>query len=37
MEYPPPKYLTILAFMYGRISVKEMIELIEARDQKEDK
>ena len=35
MEYPPPKFLIILAWMTGSISSDEMVRMIELRAQKE--
>lgn len=36
MEYPPSKFLIVLAWMTGSISSDEMVRMIELREPKED-
>ena len=35
MEYPPSKFLIVVAWMQGSISTEEMVKMIELRKQKE--
>lgn len=36
MTYPPPPMLTVLAYIYGRISEKECTEMLELWHKKHD-